>query len=129
MLAARGVRGIIAAERPKEYVEAAYSLGASPARILLRHLLPATAGFLFSIETMMVPAFVVSEGTLTLVGLGFPVPAASWGAMLREAWQGSAFTDAPWLMSPAVALALTVLVMRMLASATGAETPAVRADS
>ena len=86
------------------------------ARILLRHLLPATAGFLLSIETMMVPAFVVSEGTLTLVGLGFPVPAASWGAMLRDAWQGSAFTDAPWLMSPAIALALTVLLMHMLSS-------------
>ena len=128
-LVARGVRGIIAAERPKEYVEAAYSLGASPARILLRHLLPATAGFLLSIETMMVPAFVVSEGTLTLVGLGFPVPAASWGAMLRDAWQGAAFTDAPWLMSPAVALALTVLVMRMLGSGAGPDTPAVRADS
>jgi peptide/nickel transport system permease protein len=126
---ARGVRGIIAAERPKEYVEAAYSMGASPARILLRHLLPATAGFLLSIETMMVPAFVVSEGTLTLVGLGFPVPAASWGAMLRDAWQGAAFTDAPWLLSPAVALALTVLVMRMLASGAGPDTPAVRANS
>jgi peptide/nickel transport system permease protein len=126
---ARGVRGIIAAERPKEYVEAAYSVGASPARILLRHLLPATAGFLLSIETMMVPAFVVSEGTLTLVGLGFPVPAASWGAMLRDAWQGSAFTDAPWLMSPAIALALTVLLMRMLSSGDPPETSAVRSDA
>jgi peptide/nickel transport system permease protein len=127
-LAARGVRGIIA-ERGKEYVEAAYSLGASPARIVLRHLLPATVGFLLSIGTIMVPAFVVSEGTLTLVGLGFPVPAASWGAMLRDAWQGGAFTDAPWLMSPAVALAVTTLVMRMLGSGTGPETPAVRVDS
>ena len=115
-LVARGVRGIIAAERQKEYAEAAYPWGQCPLRILLRHLLPATTGFLSRIETMMVPAFVVSEGTLTLVGLGFPVPAASWGAMLRDAWQGAAFTDAPWLMSPAFALALTVLLMHMLGS-------------
>jgi peptide/nickel transport system permease protein len=125
-LVARGVRGIIAAERQKEYVEAAYSMGASPLRILLRHLLPATTGFLLSIETMMVPAFVVSEGTLTLVGLGFPVPAASWGAMLRDAWQGAAFADAPWLMSPAFALALTVLLMHMLGSGDAPEVPSVR---
>lgn len=115
-LVARGVRGIIAAERHKEYAEAAYSMGASRWRILQRHLLPATRGFLVSITTMIVPAFVVAEGTLTLVGLGFPVPAASWGSMLRDAWQGSAFTDAPWLMAPAAALALTVLAMQLLSS-------------
>ena len=103
-------------------------MGASPLRILLRHLLPASTGFLLSIETIMVPAFVVSEGTLTLVGLGFPVPAASWGAMLRDAWQGAAFTDAPWLMSPAVALAVTVLVMQMLGSRDAAEAASVSSN-
>jgi peptide/nickel transport system permease protein len=115
-LVARGVRGIIAAEQKKEYAEAAHSIGASPWRILQRHLLPATTGFLVGIETMMLPAFVVAEGTLTLVGLGFPVPAASWGAMLRDAWQGAAFTDAPWLMAPAVALAVTVLATQLLSA-------------
>ena len=115
-LVARGVRGIIAAERHKEYAEAAHSIGASPWRILQRHLLPATTGFLVGIQTMMLPAFVVAEGTLTLVGLGFPVPAASWGAMLRDAWQGAAFTDAPWLMAPAAALAVTVLAIQLLSS-------------
>jgi len=113
---ARGVRGVVSAERRKEYAEAAKSVGASPWRILQRHLLPATTGLLLSLETMMVPAFVVAEGTLTLVGLGFPVPAASWGSMLRDAWQGSAFTDAPWLLAPAGALALTVLAMQLLGS-------------
>jgi peptide/nickel transport system permease protein len=125
-LVARGVRGIIAAEREKEYVEAAYSMGAAPSRILLRHLLPACTGFLLSVETMLVPAFVISEGTLTLVGLGFPVPAASWGAMLREAWQGAAFSDAPWLMAPAAAVAVTVLVMQLLGSREAAETVSPR---
>jgi ABC-type dipeptide/oligopeptide/nickel transport system permease subunit len=105
----------------QEYVEAAYSMGAAPSRILLRHLMPACTGFLLSIETMLVPAFVISEGTLTLVGLGFPVPAASWGAMLRDAWQGAAFTDAPWLMAPAAAVAVTVLVMQLLGSRDAAE--------
>ena len=128
-IVARGVRAIIAAERQKEYAEAAYSMGASPWRILRRHLLPATGGFLIAIETAMVPAFVVAEGTLTLVGLGFPVPAASWGAMLREAWQGAAFTDAPWLMAPAGALALTVLVIQMVGSGRPSPAALVRPQS
>ena len=52
----------------------------------------------------MVPAFILAEATLSLVGLGFPVPTASWGAMLRDAWQGAAFADAPWLLAPAAAI-------------------------
>jgi len=113
---ARGVRAIVAAERSKEYAEAAYSVGVPWLRILLRHLLPSARPFLLVTGTMMVPAFLLMEGTLTLVGLGFPVPTATWGAMLRDAWQGAAFTDAPWLMAPAVALVLTVLSLHLLNS-------------
>jgi peptide/nickel transport system permease protein len=115
-LAARAVRAIVAGERRKEYAEAAYALGADRWRILRRHLLPATAPTLLVLWTMMLPAFVLTESTMSLVGLGFPVPAASWGTMLRDAWQGGAFTDAPWLMTPAVALVVTVLSLQLLAS-------------
>jgi peptide/nickel transport system permease protein len=120
---ARGVRAILAAERGKEYAEAAYSVGVHPLRILLRHLLPSTRTFLLITGTMMVPAFLLMEGTLTLVGLGFPVPTATWGAMLRDAWQGAAFTDAPWLMAPAFALVLTVLSLHLLNSGDAGDTP------
>ena len=115
-IAARGVRAVIALEKGKEYAEAAYSAGAHPLRILLRHLLPATRTFLIVTATMMMPAFLLSEGTLSLVGLGFPVPTATWGAMLRDAWQGSAFTDAPWLLAPAAALILTMFSLHLLGS-------------
>lgn len=115
-IAARGVRAIIAAERRKEYAEAAYAAGAAPLRILLRHLLPSARTFLVITATMMMPAFLLTEGTLTLVGLGFPVPTATWGAMLRDAWQGSAFTDAPWLLAPVAALILTMFSLHLLGS-------------
>lgn len=115
-IAARGVRAIVATERQKAYAEAAYALGATRTRILLRHLLPATAPFLLVTGTMMVPAFVVTESTMSMVGLGFPVPSATWGTMLRDAWQGGAFADAPWLMAPAVALVLTVLAIHLVTS-------------
>jgi peptide/nickel transport system permease protein len=111
---ARGVRSIVSTERRKEYAEAAYAVGGHWLRILLRHLLPAAHSFLGFMGTMMVPAFLVTEGTLTLVGLGFPVPTATWGAMLREAWQSGALSESPWLLSPAAALAATVLAIHML---------------
>ncbi len=113
-LAARGVRAIVASERHKEYAEAAFALGAGPSRILLRHLLPATTAFLVSLGTMMVPAFVLTEATLSFVGLGFPVPTATWGAMLRDAWQAGALLSAPWLMAPAGAIVVTVLALQLL---------------
>ena len=122
-ITARGVRAIVAAERRKQYAEAAYALGAGPLRILLRHLLPATTGFLMISGTMMVPAFVLTESTMSLVGLGFPVPAATWGTMLRDAWEGAAFADAPWLIAPAAAIMLTVFSLHLLSSDRAPERP------
>jgi peptide/nickel transport system permease protein len=113
---ARGVRAIVAAERRKEYAEAAYAMGAGRMRILLRHLLPAATGFLAVTGTMLVPAFILAESTLSLVGFGFPVPTATWGTLLRDAWESRAFVEAPWLMAPAGAVTLTVLSLHLLAS-------------
>jgi peptide/nickel transport system permease protein len=120
-LAARGVRVIVRSERRKEYAEAAYAMGAGRVRILLRHLLPATTGFLAVTGTMLVPAFILAESTLSLVGFGFPVPTATWGTLLRDAWESRAFVDAPWLMAPAGAVTLTVLSLHLLASDREAE--------
>ena len=112
--AARGVRAIVAIERRKEYAESARAAGAGPLRILLRHLLPAARGFLFVQGTLLVPAFVLAEATLSLVGLGFSEPAASWGGMLRDAGRGRAFADSPWLLAPAIAIVLTMLSLQLV---------------
>ena len=72
---------------------------------------------------LMVPAFLLTEGTMTLVGVGFPEPAASWGAMLRDAWQGGALTDAPWLLTPAVAIVLTMLALHLMTGRAAEEGP------
>ena len=114
-LAARGVRAIVAVERRKEYAEAARSAGSGRARLLLRHLMPATWGLLGVQATLLLPAFIIAEATLSFVGLGFPGPAPSWGVMLQDAGAGRTLADAPWLLSPAVAIALTVLGTNLLA--------------
>ncbi len=112
-LPARGVRAVVAAERNREYAEAARAMGASRTRILLRHLMPAARGFLAVQTTLLVPAFVLAEATLSFVGLGFSEPIPSWGAMLREAGRGRAIVEAPWLLAPAIAIVFTALAVNL----------------
>ena len=124
---ARGVRGIVIVEARAEYAEAAHALGAGPARVILRHLLPATRGFLAVQATLLVPAFIMAEATLSFVGLGFAPPTPSWGAMLQDAAAVRIVADAPWLLTPAAAIVATVLVVH-LASA-GLDPGQYRRDS
>lgn len=111
---ARGVRGILIVERQAEYAEAARASGAGAWRLITRHLLPATRGFLGVQATVLVPAFVMGEATLTFVGLGFLEPTPSWGAMLEDASKVRTAADAPWLLTPAAAIVLTVFVVHGL---------------
>ena len=113
---ARGVRAIIRSERRQEYAEAALASGAGWWRILHRHLLPATAGFLRVQATLLLPAFILAEATLSFVGFGFAEPTPSWGVMLQDAAQAGVLIEAPWLAVPAAAVAVSVL---LLSSATG----------
>jgi peptide/nickel transport system permease protein len=109
---ARGVRGIVVSESRAEYAEAARAVGASGFRVIRRHLLPATFAFLAVQATLLVPAFVMAEATLSFAGFGFVAPAPSWGAMLKDASQVQIAVDAPWLLAPAAALTLTVFVIQ-----------------
>ena len=102
-------RGIVAAEREQEYVVAARSLGASSWRIIGRHLLPACGAHLVVQGTLLLPAFVLAEATLSFVGLGFPQRIPTWGTMLRDAATVSMLTRFPWLLAPAVAIFAVVL--------------------
>jgi peptide/nickel transport system permease protein len=110
---ARGVRAVVASERTREYAEAARALGASRTRLLLRHLLPAARGFLVVQATLLVPAFILAEATLSFVGLGFGAPISSWGAMLRDAGSGRALVEAPWLLAPAAGIVLAALAVNL----------------
>ncbi len=119
--AARGVRSIVAGERGREYAEAARSIGASRTRLLLRHLLPAARGFLVVQATLLLPAFILAEATLSFAGLGFAEPVPSWGVMLQEAGRGRTLADAPWLLAPAGTIAALVFGVNLF---TDAATPA-----
>ena len=113
---AKGVRAIVAVERNREYVQAAQSLGAGPLRILTVHLIPACTGHLLVQATLLLPAFILAEATLSFIGLGFPDPIASWGTMLAGAGNYSAVARFPWTLAPAVAIFAIVLLTNLLAS-------------
>ena len=113
---AKGVRAIVAGERNKEYVQAARSLGAGPGRILTTHLIPACAGHLIVQATLLLPAFILAEATLSFIGLGFPDTVASWGTMLAGAGNYNAVARFPWTLSPAIAIFAIVLLTNLLAS-------------
>jgi peptide/nickel transport system permease protein len=116
-MVARGVRAIVSAENRREYAEAARAAGASRTRILLRHLLPAATGFLGVQATLLVPGFILAEATLSYVGLGFVDVSPSWGVMLTDSAGGRILAEAPWLLTPAIAITITVLAVNLLAEA------------
>jgi peptide/nickel transport system permease protein len=118
-IVARGVRAIIASERERDYAVAGHALGATPARILLRHLLPAAGGYLGVQATLLLPAFILAEATLSYVGLGFPDTVPTWGTMLQEAANVSMLAEAPWMLAPAAAIFVVVLAVNLAVQGTG----------
>ena len=111
---ARGVRAIVASERRQDHALAAVGVGLGPFRIVVRHLLPASYGFLAVQATLLIPSFILAEATLSFVGLGFTESTPSWGMMLQEASNVRAIADFPWVLSPAVAIVLVVLGINLL---------------
>lgn len=120
---ARGVRGIFITERGSEYAESARAIGASPLRIAVRHLLPAARGFLIVQTTILLPAFVMAEATISFAGLGFAPPASSWGVMLQDAAAVQTVADAPWLLAPGVAIIITILAVHLAAGGQDRDAP------
>jgi peptide/nickel transport system permease protein len=111
---ARGVRAIVATEATREYVMAARAAGAGPLRLVWRHLVPATFGFLRAQALLLVPAAILAETTLSFVGLGFEADRPSWGTLLHEASDLRVIADAPWLLSAAGAVVLVVLGINLV---------------
>jgi peptide/nickel transport system permease protein len=116
---ARGVRAIVLVEREREYAVAARAAGAHDGRVLLRHLLPASGGFLKTQASLLVPAFILGEATLSYVGLGFPSTVPTWGTMLQDASNVALLGDAPWALAPAAGIFVVVLGVNLLAQSEG----------
>ncbi len=113
---ARIARGSVIEVRGTEYVLAAKAMGLSRFRILLRHVVPNAIGPLIVVATIALGAFIVTEATLSYLGVGLPPSVVSWGADINVA-QSRLRAGSPLLLYPAGALALTVLAFMLMGDA------------
>ena len=110
---ARMIRGQILQLRESEYVLAAEALGASPLRIILKHLLPNTIGLIILDVASTIPSVIVAETILSFLGLGLNIPAFSLGSLLSAGQQAMAFYPYQ-LLFPTVILCLLILSFNIL---------------
>jgi peptide/nickel transport system permease protein len=112
---ARLIRGQVLKVREYDFVQAARALGATDARILLKHILPNAIQPLIVQASLGMAGAVLSEASLSFLGLGVPPPAPSWGVMIEEARDLSTLQAAPHaLIFPGIAIALTVLAFNFI---------------
>lgn len=110
---ARLIRGQTLAYKDLAYVEAARALGASPARIVLRHITPHVLAPVIVQITFTIPGAITAEAVLSFIGIGIRPPTPSWGNMIQGGF-GALFTQ-PWLaISPAVCIAILTLAFTFL---------------
>lgn len=110
---ARIARGAVLEVRASDYVVAAKALGLSRFQILLRHAVPNAVGPVIAVATIALGAFVVTEATLSYLGVGLPTSVVSWGGDINVG-QTRLRAGSPILFYPAGALAITVLAFMMM---------------
>jgi oligopeptide transport system permease protein len=113
---ARITRGAVIAVRDSDHVLAAKALGVSRFGLLLRHVLPNAAGPVIVVTTVFLGIVIVTEATLSYLGVGLPPTTVSWGGDINLA-QGRLRSGSPVLFYPAGALAITVLAFMMMGDA------------
>ena len=113
---ARIVRGQVLSLRGRQFVDACRSLGASHTRILWRHILPNIYGIVIVYLTLTVPAIILYESFLSVLGLGIQPPMASWGTLISEgAGQINPIRIYWWLLVfPSAMLISTLLALNFL---------------
>ena len=111
---ARAVRSKLLSLREEDFCVAAQLMGASPKRIIARHLLPSFSSHLIASVTLSIPSMILGETALSFLGLGLRPPITSWGVLLNEAQNINVVALYPWLMLPVVPVILVVLAFNFL---------------
>ncbi len=111
---ARAVRSKLLSLREEDFCVAAQLMGASPGRIIFRHLLPSFASHLIASVTLAIPSMILGETALSYLGLGLRPPITSWGVLLNEAQNINVVALYPWLMLPVLPVVVVVLAFNFL---------------
>jgi peptide/nickel transport system permease protein len=109
---ARIVRGQVLSLREREFVEAARSLGAGDGRIMFVDVLPNVLAPVIVYTTLLIPVVIVTQATLSFLGLGLPPPTADWGGMISASQ--NYYTTSWWfILFPGIALLVTTLAFNL----------------
>lgn len=111
---ARVVRGRFLQLRTEEFIVAAQLDGASQGRIIFRHMVPSFLSHIIAATTLALPAMIISETTLSFLGLGLRPPAISWGVLLQDAQNIQVLGIAPWLLLPTIPVITVILAFNFL---------------
>ena len=112
MDSARVVRGRMLQFKNREFVLAASTLGASPIRIIFRHILPNILGQQVVNISSAIPAAIFLEAYLSFIGLGVLPPTPEWGSMMSSCL--TYFRDSPWLvLFPGIAIMITIFAFNL----------------
>ena len=111
---ARIVRGQVISLKEKEFVQAARALGAGPLRVMFVDLLPNVTAQVIVFGSLLIPAAIVSESTLSYLGVGIQPPTADWGAMISDAQGYYQYGFWWYLLFPSLALLITTLAFNIL---------------
>ena len=111
---ARVVRGRFLSLREEDFVMAAKLSGSSQMRIIIRHMMPSFLSHIIASLTLSIPGIILSETGLSFIGLGLRAPAISWGVLLQEAQNVRSIALAPWVLTPAIAVIITVMAFNFL---------------
>lgn len=111
---ARVIRGMVLSIREKEFVAAARAAGESSIRIIVRHILPNTLSYVIVAVTLSIPAYMLGESALSLIGLGIQEPYASWGNLLSEAMNIAEIKFHPWILIPGFFIFIAVMSFNFL---------------
>lgn len=111
---ARQLRGQVLAIRTSDYVLAAKLAGGSDARIIFKHLIPASIGQITVVATLAMPSMILAETALSFLGLGLRPPVTSWGVLLKEVQNIQSIALYPWVFSPALAITIVILAFNFL---------------
>src|SRR5690348_3028288 len=111
---ARVVRGRFLALREEDFITAAELAGASRLRIIFKHMVPSFLSHIIAAVSLALPAMIISETTLSFLGLGLRPPAISWGVLLQDAQNLQTLGLAPWLLVAAVPVIVVILAFNFL---------------
>lgn len=111
---ARRIRSQLLSIRNEDYVVAARLAGATPARVISRHMLPSFTSFIIVDLVISFPYMILSETALSFVGLGLRPPTVSWGVLLQQAQSVRVIEQTPWLFIPAIFVVVAVLAFTVI---------------